>query len=257
MHRIFLILTVSIAFLQCNSPRQESSSRNDTTAMKDTPPATRVTENALSADEQQQGWKLLFDGKSMQGWRVFRNLENNSWEVSDGTLHCKPFDENGENKRADLITENKYGNFELKFDWKITPQANTGVIFHVSEEMKESYETGPEFQIVDDVGYAGDPEKTQLTGALYHMYPAAAEKPLNAVGEWNESRIVINGNHVEHWLNGMKVVEYELKSEDWKKRIKASKWKDFPKYASTGTGHIALQDHKNEVWFRNLKIKTL
>ncbi len=250
MSRIILILTAIIFVAACTSPSGKDQANTANVAVDD-------SNNKLSDEEAREGWALLFDGKTMSGWRVFKNLDNNSWEVSDGTLHCRAFDDNGENMRADLISKDQYENFELKFEWKISPQANTGVIFHVTEELSETYMTGPEYQILDDEGYPGEPVPSQLTGSNYHMYEAARDKKMNPAGEWNESKLVVNGPHVEHWLNGGKVTEYDINSEEWNKRIDESKWKDFPKFAAATKGHIALQDHKHEVWFRNLKIKTL
>jgi hypothetical protein len=257
MNKIVFVLLLALA-AACGSPRQETPPVEDTTEMSQEGNAqTTREENSLTVKEAQNGWRLLFDGKTMQGWRSFKNLENNSWEVMDGTLHCKPFDDDTVNNRSDLITEVQFENFEFAFDWKIAPQTNSGVMFRVTEEMKETYETGPEYQIIDNEGAPGDLEKTQLTGANYHMYYPGADAKVNEIGEWNQSKIVVDKNHVEHWLNGIKVTEYEIGSDDWKKKIAASKWKDFPKYGAASRGHLSLQDHKQEVWFRNLKIRTL
>jgi hypothetical protein len=249
----FLLIIITLIGCRTSTPEQKSAGDtvNSTTANN------VLTTNVLSPEEISAGWNLLFDGESLKGWRAYKNLENDSWEVIDGTLHCKPFRDDGENKRSDLMTTEQFENFEFKFDWKVAPQANSGVIYRVSEKLDEPYQTGPEYQIIDDEGYPGDLEKTQLTGAVYHMYSPGAEWKVNPPGEWNSSMIAVSGNTVQHWLNGKKVVEYELQSEDWRKRITTSKWKDFPEYGLIAKGHIDLQDHRNEVWFRNLKIKKL
>lgn len=199
-------------------------------------------------------WVPLFDGTSLYGWRIFKSKENNSWEVVDGALHCKPFSDTGANHRSDLITEEKFENFELVFEFKIAAQSNSGVMFRVSEDYDLTYATGPEYQIIDDDGYPGQLAEENKTAGNYAMH-APVNKTFKPVGEWNEGKIVAQGNHIEHWLNGSKVVEYELYSEDWADRKDASKWKDFPGYATVKKGHIALQDHGNEVWFRNIMIK--
>lgn len=198
---------------------------------------------------------LLFNGKNLDGWRFFKNKENNSWEVAaDGSLHCKPFD--GNEKRANLITVDQYENFELNWEWKISPQGNSGVMFRVTEEFDEPYLSGPEYQLLDDVGYPGKIEDWQKTAADYGMHTAPDAKP-KPVGEWNSSKIIANGNHVEYWLNATKVVEYEIGSEDWKKRKTNSKWNEAIGYGAAKKGHICLQDHGGEVWFKNISIAKL
>jgi hypothetical protein len=253
-----LSLFFLVALVSCG-PAHKTDSVSDSSAVLPEGELESVAENVnvLSADERRDGWELLFDGKNMNHWRPYQNKPNNSWEVVDGTLHCKAFNDQGPNQRADLVSLKQYQNFEFRFEWKVAPQTNSGVMFHVTEDLDEPYKTGPEYQILDDAGYPGEPEKSQLTGATYHMYAPDAGRDLNPVGEWNEGRILVNGNHVEHWLNGLKVVEYEIQSDDWNKRIQSSKWKDFPEYGKRSKGHLDLQDHSNEVWFRNLKVKVL
>jgi hypothetical protein len=253
MKNILTMILLASVFYACQSKKvEEQSTQDSVTAM--TIPVDNL--NLLTDAQKTEGWVLLFDGVSMNGWRTFKNKENNSWEVSEGTLHCKPFDDKGENKRADLVTVDQYRDFELAFDWKISPQGNSGVMFRVTEEYDEPYATGPEYQILDDKGYPGEVAETNFTASNYAMH-VAENKTVNPVGEWNSARIVVKGNHVEHWLNGQQVVSYELNSDDWKKRRAASKWKDFPGYGSAQKGHIDLQDHGNEVWFRKIMIKSL
>lgn len=226
----------------------------DIPAVEDLPTAT------LTDQQKAEGWRLLFDGVSTTGWQIFKGQENNTWEVADGTLHCKAVDENiagvGD-KRSDIMTTEEFENFELQFDWKISAQANSGIMFRVTEEFEQPYFTGPEYQIVDDNNYPGGKlTDLQMTGACYDMY-AGTNRTVNPVGEWNTSKIIANGNHIEHWLNGSKVLEYEIDSPDWAKRRDASKWKDVKGYGVPKKGHIDLQDHGNEVWFRNIMIKVI
>lgn len=249
MRKSILILLCVSGLAACTSPKQEDSAQ----ATESGEPAAM---NQLSEQQKGDGWKALFNGQSMDGWRIYKNKENDSWEVTEGTLHCKPFKEGVDNKRSDLITTEQYENFELVFDWKISPQGNSGVMYRVTEEFDQPYASGPEYQLLDDTGYPGEVKDVQLTAGNYDM-EVATNKKLNPAGEWNTAKIVVNKNQVEHWLNGTKVLAYELGSPDWQKRKSESKWKDFPGYGLAAKGHIDLQDHGNEAWFRNIFIKTL
>jgi hypothetical protein len=241
MKSLYLILIgVSLA-LACGRQQAENNSDESNAA-------------PVEAAQSNEGWILLFDGKTMDGWRTFKNMENDSWEVIDGTLHCKPG--GAATKRADLITVDQYDNFELSFEWKIAPQSNSGVMFRVTEDYNEPFYTGPEYQVLDDGGYTGETKPENLSGGNYDMH-APVNKRLNPVGQWNTSKIVANGNHIEHWLNGDKILEYEIGSEDWNTRKANSKWKDVEGYAVPKRGHIDLQDHGGEVWYRNIMIRAL
>jgi hypothetical protein len=252
MRILICLFSLAIMLSGCQPAKQEASSQQDTTtvAVSDAPGT-----NQLTGQQEAEGWKLLFNGRNMEGWRTFKNQENNSWEVADGTLHCKP--SGSADKRADIITADQYANFELAFQWKIAPQANSGVIYRATEAFDRPYLSGPEYQLIDDKRYPGDLKPAQLTGSNYDMHAAPADKPLKPAGEWNDTRIVVNGNHVEHWLNGAKLIEYEFGSADWKKLKEGSKWKGAAGYGMAPSGHIDLQDHGGEVWFRNIMIKTL
>lgn len=247
MNKLLTLLLV-LSLVGCGPKKTE-------TASGDTTPDNAT--NQLTTQQKTDGWKLLFDGETMKGWRFFKNGENDSWEVMGGALHCKPFSDTAENKRADLMTADQYQNFELAFDWKISFQGNSGVIFRVTEEYDVPYASGPEYQLIDDVGYPGELKAENKTGGNFDMHVPAENKKMNPQGEWNSSKIIVNVNHVEYWLNGAKVVEYDLGSDEWKKRVAASKWKDFPGYGLAKTGYIDLQDHGNEVWFKNIFIKVL
>jgi hypothetical protein len=206
---------------------------------------TKTAENSTS----------LFNGKDLTGWQFYKGKENNSWEVTaDGLLHCKAFD--GNEKRADLMTVADYENFEFTWEWKIAAQGNSGVMFGVVEMYDEPYLSGPEYQLLDDIGYPGKIEDWQKTSSNYGMHVADGAQP-KPVGEWNTSKIVVNKKHVEHWLNGKKVVDYELGSDDWKERKAKSKWNEAAGYGSFSKGRICLQDHGGEVWFKNINIVAL
>lgn len=212
--------------------------------------------NALSPQDAAEGWKLLFDGKSLTGWRTYQNKQSDSWSVKDSSLYCKGSESDKSDLRADLITNEQFENFELSLDWKISPQGNSGLMYMVTEGSKAAYMTGPEYQLIDDKGFPEKLEDWQKTGANYAMNSAPDAAP-NPVGEWNNTRVVVLNGHVEHWLNGKKILEYELWSDKWKAEKANGKWKDTPEYGMSKKGHIALQDHGSEAWFRNIKIKQL
>lgn len=236
-----------IALVGCGQAVKKTDTAQVSASVENTAP--QLTEAQIA-----EGWKILFDGKSLDGWRTYKNKEVNSWEIIDGTLHCMPFD--SASQRADLITIDQYENFELAFEWKIGPQGNSGVMYRVTEAYDEPYLSGPEYQLLDDVGYPGETKDVNSSGSNYDMH-APQNKKLNPAGEWNTSKIVVNGNLVEHWLNGEKVVDYEFGSADWKQRKEASKWKDEKGYGMATKGHIDLQDHGGEVWLRNIFIRIL
>ena len=215
--------------------------------------AAAAEQNTLTAAEKAGGWKLLFDGKTTTGWRGWKQATAPAgWKAVDGALTRVA-------KAGDLITVEQYGSFDFTFEWRIAQNGNSGVFFHVAEaqDLPSTYTSGPEYQLIDNDGHPdakNGPDR--LAGGNYALHA-----PVNAVpkpiGEWNQSRLLVNGPHVEHWLNGVKVVDYELWSADWKDRVSRSKFKTMPRYGLEKTGHIALQDHGNEVAFRNLKLKSL
>lgn len=208
-------------------------------------------DNTLSEKEKKEGWILLFDGETTKGWRNYKNREADGWTVTNGELYCK---ETGVSKRADLITIDQYENYELQIDWKISPKHNSGIIYMVTEENGASYESGPEYQLIDDIGYPDKLNDKQLSGANYDMQAPSA-KVSKPTGEFNHTRIVINKGHVEHWLNGTKVVDYQLWTPEWEQQKANSKWKDVKPYGMSKKGYIALQDHGGGVAFKNIKIK--
>jgi hypothetical protein len=231
-----------------------------TTPPADTMAVVTDSSNMLSALETADGWSLLWDGKTFAGWKGFINDSIPSvWHIENGMLFSKANEgfKTDADLTLDIVTVDQYENFELKWSWKMTPQGNSGVMFHVvGGKYKETFATGPEYQLLDNIGWPDKLKPAQYTASAYDMY-AAENVPLKAVGEWNESLIVVKGSHVEHWLNGSKVVEYEMWTPEWKAKVKASKWVDYPGYGLSKTGYIALQYHFREVYFRNIKIKKL
>jgi hypothetical protein len=213
-----------------------------------------AADNQLSATEKKQGVKLLFNGTALTGWHTYQNKPG-SWSVAGGTVYCH---KDSTAQYADLVTDSLYENFELQVDWKIEPMANSGILYMVTEQYEHSFLSGPEYQLLDDAGYKGQIQDNQKTAANYAMQAPAvdASKP---VGSWNHTEIMVNNGHVQHWLNGKKVVEYDLWGDEWKAEKAASKWKDAPGYGTARKGHVALQDYHGEgqVWFKNIKIKQL
>jgi hypothetical protein len=216
--------------------------------------------NTLTAQENAAGWQLLFDGKSLAGWHGYNGQPIAAWTVEDCALKTVGTEGNyGSDKRADLVTDRQFTNFEVSVDWKATKGGNSGIMYAVVEDKKYDapWKTGPEYQLIDDVGFPEKIEPWQKAGADYAMHLPNAEKKLAPVGEWNTSRIVVNGPHVEHWLNGKKILEFERWTPGWKKLRDSGKWKDAPDYGLAKTGRIALQDHGSVFWFRNVKLRPL
>ena len=213
--------------------------------------------NELSDSEKNDGWKLLFNGKSLDGWRGF-NLDEapECWRVEEGIL--KIINEGGAESAEGIITDKKYKSFALAVDFKLTKAANSGILYHVGENPKYTYayETGTEYQLIDQDGWPDPLEDWQITGANYAMHPPTS-KPFKAVGEWNRAMLIVNGNLVTHVLNGEVIVEFEKHSDDWKKLRNSGKWSDFPDYGKFDEGHICLQNHGTIVHFKNIKIKEL
>ena len=214
--------------------------------------------NTLSEAERKGGWKLLFDGKTTTGWRGYKMEKMPAgWSVIDGTLVRVKGGEGGKGAGGgdDIVTTEQFENFELQLEYKTVPNGNSGVLYHVSEEPVTAWHYAPEVQILDNTAHKTR-DKRQLAGACYDLY-APSKDTTRPLGEWNHMRILVDGAHVEHWLNGEKVVEYELWSDDWKERVAKSKHKDRPKFGTFKKGPIALQDHTDRLEFRNIKIRVL
>ncbi|MBI2297524.1 MAG: DUF1080 domain-containing protein [Armatimonadetes bacterium] len=208
-----------------------------------------VLANALSPAEAAEGWKLLFDGKSADAWRGFRQTGVPAgWTVEDGCLHVQ--------HGGDLASREEYGSFELKVDWNCSPGANSGVIFWSTEEVDPSWESGPEVQVLDDFGAGSALDSPHSAGAMYELY-APENKVLHPAGEWNSLHLIVRSGNVAHWLNGVRVCAYRIGSDDWTERVSRSKFRDMPRFGRERKGHLVLQDHGDEVWFRNLKVRVL
>jgi hypothetical protein len=210
--------------------------------------------NTLTDKEKADGWKLLFDGKTTKGWHKYKGKDvPDRWKAVDGSLALKHKD--GKDG-GDIVTDDMFGSFELAIDWKVTPGANSGIMYHVAETEDEPYFTGPEYQILDNAGHEDGKHKETSAASCYALY-APSKDVTKPVGEWNHTLILVKGNHVEHWLNDVKVVSYDLGSDDWNKRVAASKFKEWKKFGAVKKGGIDLQDHGDDVAYRNIKIRVL
>jgi len=214
-------------------------------------PASVAETNALTPAEQGAGWRLLFDGRTTTGWRGYREQTMpNGWRVADGLLQKS-------GAAHDILTTEQFGDFELALDWRLERGGNAGLFYRATEEYERVYWSAPEYQLLDDANAPDGRDRLTSAAAAYALYaaPAGIVKP---AGEWNATRIVARGAHIEHWLNGQKVVQYELWSPDWEAKVKASKFAKWPKFGRAKSGHIAIQgDHSGALALRNIKIRTL
>jgi Domain of Unknown Function (DUF1080) len=252
--RTFLLLIVGVSIV--------AMARAQATAPPTRQPDARCADvNVLTPVERSAGWQLLFDGRSTAGWHGYNKQDTKAWVIDDCSLKTSGTEGNyGSDKRADLVTDREFTNFELSVDWKATKGGNSGIIYGVIEDPKyqAAWMTGPEYQLMDDVGFKEDVEPAQKAGSNYAMHaPDDKSKMLKPVGEWNTTRIVVNGAHVEHWLNGKKILEFERWTPAWNALRDAGKWKGYPDYGKSKTGRIALQDHGSIFWFRNVKIRPI
>jgi hypothetical protein len=220
----------------------ESATRNPQSA---TESATRNPQSAMS------GWRVLFDGKSLDNWRGYKGATVPSgWHVAHGTLAKDA-------PVADIVSKDEFGDFELELDWRIGDGGNSGIFYRGTEEYDHIYWSAPEYQLLDDLKAADNKTRLTCAGAAYALYPSPAGH-LKPIGEWNTTRIIAKGRHVEHWLNGVKLLEYELQSPDWEAKVKASKFGEWPNYGRAARGHIALQgDHAGSLAFQNIRIREL
>jgi hypothetical protein len=239
--RIFAFLAVAFVLAAC--ARTETGAA--TTPGSDSPPAT-----AGAGD-----WVVLFDGSDLDHWRGFRRDDvPSAWRIENGTLAFVP----GQGEGGDIITRNEFDNFELELEWRISEGGNSGIFYRVKEgpDYRYTWQTGPEFQVLDNAGHSDGLVPEHTAGANYALH-APARDVTRPVGEWNTVRLVVNGGHVEHWLNGEKIVEFDQWSDEWQALVDASKFSTMPGYGRYREGHIALQDHGDLVWYRNIRIRPL
>jgi len=213
--------------------------------------STVAADNELTAQEKKDGWKLLFDGKTTQGWHSFgkTTFPEKGWVVKDGVLELIRG-----SKAGDIVSKETFSDFDLTWEWKIEPEGNNGLKYFITDDRKEAI--GHEYQMMDDAE-GHDLGKKHSTASFYDVLPPDPQKPLNPPGQWNLSRVLVQGDHVEHWLNGKKVLEYELGSPEVLAAVQKSKFKSVPGFGTKVKGHILLTYHTDPVSYRNIKIRDL
>ena len=238
-----LLFVISIFFV-CSSSKLNSVSKQP---------------NTLTQKEKNNGWVLLFDGKTMNGWHTYnKNSVTKNWKVVDGALVMDPTLEDREN-HGDLVTDNAYENFEFSTEWKISPAGNSGIIFDVKEDPKfhDTYNTGAEMQVLDNIKAEDNKKENHLAGLLYDLSGTAALSKPKPVGDWNLARIIQNNGHLTFYFNGIKTVDVQVGSEAWQNMVNNSKFRTWADFMTSPEGKIAFQDHGHEVAFRNVKIRKL
>lgn len=217
-----------------------------------------MTGGIAKAQSGKKGFTKIFDGKTTKGWHTYgKTAAGSKWTVENGTLHFNPAGDKSEG--GDLVTDNEYGNFHLKIDWKVAPKANSGIIYYVKEDVAkyhQTYSTGLEMQVLDNDGHPDGKITKHRAGDLYDLVKSSSE-PVKPVGEWNTAEIISKDGKLEQYLNGVKVVSTTLWNDNWKKLVAGSKFATWPDWGTFKSGKIALQDHGNEVWYRNIMIKKL
>ncbi len=215
-------------------------------------------QNTLTPEEAADGWALLFDGQTLNGWKDYNGTAlTQPWHVVDGCIQAKG---EGSDGSGYIVTDKQYENFIISWDWKLSEGGNSGMLFHVVERPQYAvpYVTGPEYQLIDNIGFASPLEPWQNLGADYAMYlPDLTQVKVNPAGEWNTSKIVFDNGHVEFWMNGVKTIEYEAWTDDWYARKNSGKWNNAPEYGLAHKGVFCLQDHGYPASFRNIKVKEL
>lgn len=257
----FILLITTLLLSGCGGA--DASLPEESAEAPETAETNGTEHNSLSANEQADGWILLFNGKDLSGWSNYnKSTIGKNWVIDEAAIHL-----NAENKEdgdwqaadgGDIVFEEEFENYELRLDWKIGECGNSGIIFNVKEspEIDYPWQTGPEMQILDNTCHPDAKIVTHKAGDLYDLIECS-EVTVKPVGEWNSIRLIVNNGHLEQWQNGVKVVETEMWTPEWKEMIANSKFKDMPLFGTIKKGKIALQDHGDPVWFRNIKVKPL
>jgi hypothetical protein len=246
--RHFLFVVIGVVLILNNSSAQKTS--------------LSMQDNSLSTQEKSEGWKLLFDGKTTNGWHSYGySTVANAWNIDDGSLHLDVADRKNwpANESKDILTNEEYDNFHLKVDWKLAKKGNSGIIVYVHEDKakyRNTYETGPEMQVLDNAGHADAKIPKHRAGDLYDLISSSSE-PVKPAEEWNHAEIMCKDGKLQFFLNGVSIVTTTMWNDSWEKMIAGSKFKSMPGFGTFKKGKIALQEHGEEVWFKNIKIRKL
>ena len=247
--KLLYLAGFAFVIIACNSP-------------KNTTMNTSTEANSLSIEETNNGWQLLFDGKSTNGWHKYGNQTiGKAWKVADGNLYLDAASKKDWQtaEGGDIVTAEEFENFHLKLDWKISPNGNSGIIFFVHEDLakfKNTYNTGPEMQVLDNNGHPDAKIIKHRAGDLYDLISVSKET-VKPVGEWNTAEIKSDNGDLRFFLNGEQVVNTTMWNDAWRTMIAGSKFKSMPGFGTYKKGKIALQDHGDNVWYRNIKIRKL
>lgn len=260
MKKIIFLVTLLAAFAACQQGVETSSGQDIAVAKADSVTA-QPAENTLTEQEKADGWILLYDGQSTSGWHIWHaKSDGSAWKGDSGLLRLDPREMKDWQTvgGGDLVTDSAFTNFHFSVEWKVADSGNSGIIFLVQEDPKyeHTWHTGPEMQVLDNNGHPDAKIIKHRAGDLYDLVSSAKETVKKA-GEWNKAEVIYNKGMLELFLNGEKVVSTRMDDENWKKLKAGSKFKDRPGFGAFTSGHIALQDHGNKVWFRNIKIREL
>ena len=244
--RLAILSPFALVIAACTAMGNSNQSANSASSV-----ATTTTTSGLTAEQIAAGWRSLFDGTNTNAWRGYKSQTMPAgWHIVDGVLTKTGASE-------DIITKDQFGNFELAMDWKLSPGGNAGLFYRGTEEYDHIYWSAPEYQLLDDAGHPDGKSRLTAAGSDYALYPSPAGvvKPAD---EWNSTLLVVNGNHVQHWLNGQKLLEYDLGSPDWQQKVAASKFAAYPNYGKAPRGYIGIQgDHDGTLSLRNIRIRVL
>ena len=249
MSKLFYGLLAATVLSSCTTSKTTTMADNSTTA------------NVLTDQEKKEGWQLLFDGATTTGWHTYGKTGiGKAWKVEDGTLRLDAASKKDWQtaEGGDIVTDAEYQNFDLRLEWKIAPNGNSGIMFYVKEEPQYQYpwQTGPEIQVLDNDGHPDAKIAKHRAGDLYDLI-AVSKETVRPVGEWNSVRIVANKGKLDGYLNGEHVLNTTMWDDAWRQLVAGSKFKNMPGFGKFQSGKISLQDHGDNVWFRNIKIKTL
>ena len=249
MSKLFYGLLAATVLGSCSSTKTTTMDNNSNSA------------NVLTSKEKQEGWQLLFDGSSTAGWHTYGKTGiGKAWKVADGALHLDAASKKEWQtaEGGDIVTDAEFQNFDLRLEWKIAPNGNSGIMFYVKEEPQYQYpwQTGPEIQVLDNNGHPDAKIAKHRAGDLYDLI-AVSKETVKPVGEWNAVRIVANNGKLDGYLNGEHVLNTTMWNDAWRQLVAGSKFKDMPGFGKFQSGKISLQDHGDDVWFRNIKIKAL